>query len=197
MKATIIVAAFVAVFSFSPAISAQNLVTNGGFETGDFSGWEQFGDTNFTTVYTQGEDLGGGDTFPVADGTFSAAFGPGGGLGGITQTIDTVPGGDYSVSFKLANADVTANNQFLFSFDDGFQIETDTLPSFGFKIISLPVKASGLTADVSFFFQNPSSYFLLDDVVVTPVPESATWIMLLAGFITVGSIMRRRRLVTA
>jgi hypothetical protein len=38
---------------------------------------------------------------------------------------------------------------------------------------------------------------LLDNVVVTQVPEPATWAMLIAGFGLVGSAMRRRRTAVA
>lgn len=198
MKAMIIAAAFATVFLCTPALASQNLVINGGFETGNFSGWSQSGDTKYTSVYGQGKAIGSGPVYPVADGQFSAAFGPSTGLGSITQTIDTVPGRSYNVSFVLANTDIEAHNQFIFSFDDGFQITSASLSPFGFRTISLPVTASGLTADVSFLFFNPTAFFLLDDVSVTPaVPEPATWSLLLAGFAIIGTTMRRHKPLTA
>ncbi len=196
MKASIIVAAFATIFSATPALAAPNLVTNGGFEAGDFSGWTQFGDTSFSQVYGQGQSVGG-EVLPVASGQFSAAFGPATALGGITQTIDTVPGQNYYVNFDIANTDSTGNNQFIFSFDDGFQISAASLGPFDFETVSLPVTASGLTADVSFFFNNPSEFFLLDNVSVTAIPEPATWGLLLAGFTIIGASMRRRNLLPA
>lgn len=196
MKSTIIVAAFATILTFTPALASQNLVTNGGFETGDFSGWTQVGDMSSTTVYPRGQPIDSGPVYPVGDGQFSAAFGPLTGLGGITQTIDTIPGKRYNVSFDLANSDTENNNQFVFSFDDGFQINAKPFPSSDFTNFSIPVIASGLTADVSFLFYNPAGYFLLDDVSVIPaVPEPASWSLLLAGFGTIGAALRRRNLL--
>ncbi len=71
------------------------IVVNSGFETGDFTGWTQFGDPSFTAVAPSSP---GG--LPPHSGNFLAYFGP---LsdGGIMQTL-TAPAGMYSVDFWLA-----------------------------------------------------------------------------------------------
>src|ERR1700724_3978569 len=81
----------------SAALSAraQNLVANPGFETGDFTGWTQFGDTSFTAVATS-SPLGQ----PPHSGNFLAYFGPFN-TGGIMQTL-TAPAGTFNVDFWLA-----------------------------------------------------------------------------------------------
>src|SRR5204862_6160179 len=75
------------------------LVANPGFETGTFSGWTQSGDTGFTTVAT----------IMPHTGAFAAHLGP---LteGFLTQTLTTVPGQNYHVSFWLALDDGTPND---------------------------------------------------------------------------------------
>ena len=60
-----------------------SLVTNGGFETGDFAGWSQTGDTTFNGVQCPGPDPS------VYEGNCSAFFGPSFSVGGIEQTIGT------------------------------------------------------------------------------------------------------------
>ncbi len=44
MKATIVIAASLTIFFGTPAAASQNQVVNGGFETGNFDGWDQVGD---------------------------------------------------------------------------------------------------------------------------------------------------------
>ena len=76
------------------------LVVNPGFETGSFSGWTQSGDLGFTNVTSN---------MPHS-GSFAADLGP---LteGFLTQTLPTVVGQSYHVSFWLAlDADGTPND---------------------------------------------------------------------------------------
>src|SRR5882724_10870417 len=64
--------------------NAVELVTNGSFETGDFTGWTQVGNTGFGGVECPGAPFAG-----PGDGNCDAFFGPVGSTGGITQTLNT------------------------------------------------------------------------------------------------------------
>jgi hypothetical protein len=52
LPVTISVGIACATLSMTDSAKAMNLVTNGGFETGNFTGWTQSGNTNFTGVST-------------------------------------------------------------------------------------------------------------------------------------------------
>src|SRR5437879_3738941 len=88
--------------AFSGRASAQELLTNPGFETGTFAGWTQSGNTGFTSIVTS----------PVHSGTFAASFGPVGSLGFISQTLTTTPGAAYNISWFLANGSSGTPNEF-------------------------------------------------------------------------------------
>src|SRR5262245_55999899 len=74
-----------------------SLVINGGFETGDFTGWTQFGNTGFTGV--QGSFAG----VSPHEGSFQAFFGPVGSIGGISQTLSVIPGNTYDIDYWVHN----------------------------------------------------------------------------------------------
>ena len=75
---TVVTSAAIAA-SAALALPAYADVTNGGFETGDFTGWVQTGDASFTGI----------DTFAARSGTYGAFFGPTS-VGGISQSFATV-----------------------------------------------------------------------------------------------------------
>src|SRR4030095_9985739 len=71
------------------------VVQNGGFETGDLTGWTNSGDTSFTGV----------DSSNPHSGTFALYSGPTSSDGFLDQVLPTVSGTAYDVSFWLANDD--------------------------------------------------------------------------------------------
>ena len=109
------IATCLAALAMFVSVSAQaNLVTNGDFETGDFTGWSVFGAGFFTGVDS---------TFPQS-GSFAAFFGePVQSPSGIFQSLTTVAGQVYNVTFWLMNEnDVTelpVPNSFAFNWDGG------------------------------------------------------------------------------
>jgi hypothetical protein len=136
------------------------IVVNGGFETGDFTGWTQFGDTSFTAV-----DISSPGGTPPHSGSFLAYFGP---LtdGGIMQTL-TAPAGTYTVDFWLA-ADGGDGGDFINVTLGGVTIYTAPgSGSFGFTHIT-GTATVGADPVLEFHFVNVPSFWDLDDVCVTP-----------------------------
>jgi PKD repeat protein len=89
-----------AVSGSGPAITAGaagNIVSNGGFETGGFSGWNTSGNFASTSVNT-------GSVY-AHSGTYGAILGPVGSLGYLSQTLTTTPGTSYLLSFWLNSPD--------------------------------------------------------------------------------------------
>ena len=76
-----------------------NLVTNGGFETGNFSGWTHTDPSGFDNV--------GSDPLFANSGTYHANLGASPNSGHLSQSLTTVAGNFYTLSFYLAN-DFTA-----------------------------------------------------------------------------------------
>jgi hypothetical protein len=187
MKKMIAAAALAASLALPQTANAAELVTNGGFETGSFSGWTQAGNTGATFVASS----------PVNSGNFAAALGPVGSTGSLTQILNTVIGTNYTLSFALRTSNGTPNS--FRAFFDGTEVFNFT------NIVGLPyttysfsnLTASSANSSLSFVFQQDPSYFYLDDVSVqgltAAVPEPGTWMLMLLGFGAIGFAMRRRQ----
>jgi len=174
---------FIAAVLASAALSARaNLVTNPGFETGDFSGWTQFGDTSFTDV----------ETFDVHSGTYAAEFGPTSSDGGINQAIGTSVGQSYSISFWLDNRDPTANNHMSASFGGVTLLTIVNGPAQPFTLYSFTATATTTSSLLQFSFYNPPSWWTLDDVDVHAVPEPGTLGLVALGALGLVGAVRKR-----
>jgi len=177
-----ILLALTAVAALSVAYPAKaNLITNGGFETGDFTGWTLINGNiggNCNVVGT----LGGNSPH---SGNFQAVFVPGHEPGnnfvGISQTLTTTPSTIYTVDF-WANA--TASGSLSVSWG-GSTVFSHLFPGAtgGYSEFTFNVTASSASTDLSFVVSDSSGLFL-DDISVNPagvgVPDSGSTVSLLA-----------------
>ena len=151
-------------------IARANLVVNGGFETGDFTGWTLSGNTGDTFV--------SGSPYNFS-GSYGAQLGPVGSDGYLSQTLPTTAGTIYFVSFWLENEGGPLNS--FTTYWGGTDVGPDLVNSNAFPwtyfsgYVSAPTNSTVLEFA---YFQN-SSYWGLDDVNVSstiPLP-GAVWLL--------------------
>jgi hypothetical protein len=136
------------------------VVANGGFETGDLSGWSLSGNTGFTGV-------GNGDPH---SGTFALDAGPMGSDGFLTQNVPTIPGQQYVFSYWLENGGAPSGNDFSASFDGGVVQALVNSSPFGYTQFSYLVTATTASTQIEFAFRNDPDFWHLDDVSVVQDP---------------------------
>ncbi len=176
--------ALLAIIGFAQApASAQNLVTNPGFETGDFTGWT-------TTPAASGSDF---HVFTLAHtGFYAAGFGAAGGIDdSISQTLPTIAGEQYAISFFLdANAGVGNEFHAAFGSDTLLEINNTSNHTFPYTQYSFTDVATGPSTVLTFAKRTPLGFFYLDDISVTDagpaaVPEASSMVSL-GLFLTLG-----------
>ena len=163
---------------FTLILAEPQLVQNGGFETGDFTGWTLVGDTiESNVIYDAVED---GTNFPLAvhSGTYGACLGddkP----ATLSQSLATVPGQNYLLSLWLDNPTNGPGREFLVNWNTN-DVTTNNIygisspPAFGWTNLQFVLLAAGSGTVLEFGAQNdPPNYFGLDDVSVTPIPPPA------------------------
>ncbi|PSB21285.1 PTPA-CTERM sorting domain-containing protein [Phormidesmis priestleyi ULC007] len=171
--------------AMNPA-QALNLVSNGGFETGDFSGWTQSGNTGFTGV----------DSASANSGNFGAFFGPIGTPGFLSQTLATVAGQTYNLSYFLKSDGGKPNS---FAVSAGSEV-LSTFTNLAFPFTSSPAEntfsfiAQAPSTVLKFAFQQDPAYLRLDDVSVTSTSTAIPTPALLPGLIGLGfGVLRKRK----
>lgn len=182
------------------ATPITNIVNNGGFETGDFTGWTQSGNTDFTGV-----DMGAENS-----GSYGAFFGPVGTLGYLAQTLNTVAGMSYDLSFFLSNTGgggesispirpgggpVTQEFQVFWNGALIFSIPPNADPSTYTQFNLTGLMATAGTTELRFGFRNDPGFWLLDDVVagLPSVPEGLSTIWLLLPVTGMFAFLQLRR----
>ena len=154
-------------------VIGESILENGGFETGDFSGWTLVGDTitgNFIENEVATEtDFGG----IVHSGNYGAFLGEGGHSATLSQKMATTPGQLYQLSFWLDNAQSGSNQCFAASWGGSTLVDLTNPPAFGWTNFQFVVSAGAAKTLLQFSVENDPNFFGFDDVSVTPVPAVA------------------------
>lgn len=182
MRSNYLLAGVIAGLLAGPAFAGANLLNNGGFETGDFTGWTQSPKNDLVYV----------DTYPQ-EGNYAALFQNPTDPVTIGQTVTGLnANGMYSWSFYSAN-DTAGDNSFNALFNGHNFVALTNQPVSSYTLYSGTVQASSAgSVTIAFDAHNGPGTFYLDNVSLAAVPEAATWAMMLGGFGLVGVTMRRR-----
>ena len=154
---------FVQSIPFSVRVG-QNIVSNGGFEAGDFRGWTL---NATTTLVTNRAGY-------VHSGLRSALLGNENSLGGLSQPLPTMAGQTYQISLWLnnpRNALGATPNEFTVVWEGGTLFDTNNLPfTTNWLNLKFTVTAANSGSLLELGFRDDPYYLGLDDVTVKPVP---------------------------
>jgi hypothetical protein len=173
----------------TPRFASANLIVNGDFQTGNFTGWT-------VIPAASGSNISVG-TGPGPDTTLGAFFGATGtDFDGISQTFATTPGAFYSLTFfyQVTNlgTPIPANNGFDVLWN-GVSIGGGLFPQFdvnpGWGTFTFSLQATGALTTLEFDGRNAPSYDFLDNVSVN-VPDTGNSALLL-GLAMAGLILIR------
>jgi Ca2+-binding RTX toxin-like protein len=140
---------------------ASNLVINGGFETGDFTGW--------TVGNYQPEQIL--ITSNAHSGNFATALGPAGSDGSLSENLATIAGQHYILQFSLANMSSGAND-FSVHWDGTSVFALANAPSQSYTDYTFDVVATDSDTHLEFDFRQDPTQWRLDDVSVVTTGTS-------------------------
>ena len=178
---------------------AVELFANGGFDTG-LNGYATSGGAIQQVLGQAYVNFAGGQGSQTATTNGFAAFGGGnvGGLNTLSQSILTVTGKTYNLTFAYGtfgqpglSLDLFVGSDLSETFSSNGQFNLDTL----FQPFTTSFVGTGSPVEIKFSvagLTDDNQDVLLDNISVTAVPEAATWTLMIAGLAIVGVASRRR-----
>jgi VCBS repeat-containing protein len=145
--------------------AGPNTIVNGGFETGDLTGWSA------SSSAVSAEFLGIGGAF----GNYGADLGPTASAQSLSQNVATTPGQQYTLSFFVAGDPDSASNALTVSWDGVPILSLNNVP-LGFNQYTFTVMgdASAATTPLVFSYTDDADGLLLDQVSVNSTTPPAT-----------------------
>ncbi|HEX3720011.1 MAG TPA: leucine-rich repeat protein [Verrucomicrobiae bacterium] len=155
------------VVAYNNAPSYSGLVLNGGFETGDLTGWTLTGNLSATAGNASASP------FPPPVGNYVAVLQSEGSPGYLSQTLSTTAGTQYLLSFWLVNPYALAG-KFIVSWNGTPLLDTTVTGFINWTNMKFVVSASGSDSLLQFGFQGDDTFVVLGPVSVVPAQLSVT-----------------------
>lgn len=170
-----------------PAAASSNLVFNGGFESGDFTGWILSGNPIPGVV----------DTSSPHSGTYAANLFAAGTPGYMEQMLTTTPGTTYQLTYFL-ESDGGVPNLFSAQIAGATLFNATDIPSQAYTEYFFSFPAVSNSTDLKFGFRDDPGSLHLDDVSVTATPEPGSlYLLVLAIALAVFTGLAKRLKRTA